>query len=68
MKNYLREEGLVLDKPLKKLLEIVSFDKESGAMYVRVHKQKVAKTKPLEKDRFIDVNKSVKLIYENLVV
>lgn len=40
----------------------VSFDKESGAMYVRVRKEKIVKTIPLGKDRFIDVTKSGKLI------
>ena len=40
----------------------VSFDKESGAMYVRVRKEKIVKTIPLGKDRFIDVNKSGKMI------
>ena len=41
---------------------LVSFDKESGAMYVRLSKEKIVKTIPLGKDRFIDVNKSGKLI------
>ena len=40
----------------------VSFDKESGAMYVRLSKEKIVKTIPLGKDRFIDVNKSGKMI------
>lgn len=40
----------------------VSFDKESGAMYVRLSKEKIVKTIPLGKDSFIDVNKSGKMI------
>ena len=31
-------------------------------MYVRLSKEKIAKTIPLGKDRFIDVNKSGKMI------
>ena len=40
----------------------VSFDKESGAMYVLLRKQKIAKTIPLGKDRFIDINKAGRLV------
>jgi uncharacterized protein YuzE len=39
-----------------------SFDKESGAMYVRLSKEKISRTIMLGKDRFIDVNKSGKMI------
>lgn len=40
----------------------VSFDKESGAIYVRLSKEKTTRTIPLGKDRFIDVDKSGKII------
>ncbi|MDE1770420.1 MAG: DUF2283 domain-containing protein [Thaumarchaeota archaeon] len=40
----------------------IKFDKDSGAMYVRLRKGKVAKTIPMGKDRFIDVNEKGKIV------
>lgn len=40
----------------------VSYDKESGAIYVRLLKEKVAKTISVGSDRFIDVDESGKAV------
>ncbi|MDC8451618.1 MAG: DUF2283 domain-containing protein [Candidatus Nitrosotalea sp.] len=40
----------------------IKFDKDSGAMYVQLRKGKVAKTIPMGKDRFIDVNEKGKIV------
>ncbi|MEO9277691.1 MAG: DUF2283 domain-containing protein [Nitrososphaera sp.] len=40
----------------------IKFDKDAGAIYVRVRKGKVAKTIPMGDDRFIDVNQTGKIV------
>ena len=40
----------------------IKLDKETGAMYVQLRKEKIAKTIPLGKDRFIDVNEKGKMV------